>query len=74
MHVKVANFKISCLQSQRGIAKGFTGTYCWMAPEMIKEKHHTNKVDVYSFSIVFWELVICTCSLYTNDVIALNLQ
>ena len=74
MHVKVADFGISCLESQCDSAKGFTSTYCWMAPEMIKEKHHTKKVDVYSFSIVLWERVTCTCNLYSNDIIALNLQ
>ncbi|XP_065876047.1 serine/threonine/tyrosine-protein kinase HT1-like [Euphorbia lathyris] len=57
MCVKVADFGISCLESQCGTAKGFTGTYRWMAPEMIKEKHHTKKVDVYSFGIVLWELL-----------------
>nr|XP_043635871.1 serine/threonine/tyrosine-protein kinase HT1-like [Erigeron canadensis] len=57
MCVKVADFGISCLESQCGSAKGFTGTYRWMAPEMIKEKKHTKKVDVYSFAIVMWELL-----------------
>ncbi|KAF5459882.1 hypothetical protein F2P56_019794 [Juglans regia] len=57
MCVKVADFGISCLESQCGSAKGFTGTYRWMAPEMIKEKHHTKKVDVYSFGIVLWEII-----------------
>ncbi|KAL9337888.1 hypothetical protein Peur_069657 [Populus x canadensis] len=57
MSVKVADFGISCLESQCGSSKGFTGTYRWMAPEMIKEKHHTKKVDVYSFGIVLWELL-----------------
>ncbi|XP_057416462.1 serine/threonine/tyrosine-protein kinase HT1-like [Lotus japonicus] len=57
MCVKVADFGISCLESQCGSVKGFTGTYRWMAPEMIKEKHHTKKVDVYSFAIVLWELL-----------------
>ncbi|XP_057442962.1 serine/threonine/tyrosine-protein kinase HT1-like [Lotus japonicus] len=57
MCVKVVDFGISCLESQCGSAKGFTGTYRWMAPEMIKEKHHTKKVDVYSFGIVLWELL-----------------
>ncbi|KAL8118317.1 serine/threonine/tyrosine-protein kinase HT1-like isoform X2 [Apium graveolens] len=55
--VKVADFGISCLESQCGDPKGFTGTYRWMAPEMIKEKAHTKKVDVYSFGIVLWELL-----------------
>ncbi|MCI33783.1 serine/threonine-protein kinase HT1-like, partial [Trifolium medium] len=57
MCVKVADFGISCLESQAGSAKGFTGTYRWMAPEMIREKRHTKKVDVYSFAIVLWELI-----------------
>ncbi|KAI5683425.1 hypothetical protein M9H77_04653 [Catharanthus roseus] len=57
MCVKVADFGISCLETQCGSAKGFTGTYRWMAPEMIKEKHHTKKVDVYSFGIILWELL-----------------
>ncbi|KAJ7945876.1 Serine/threonine protein kinase [Quillaja saponaria] len=57
MCVKVADFGISCLESQCGSPKGFTGTYRWMAPEMIKEKHHTKKVDIYSFGIVLWELL-----------------
>ncbi|KAJ6748607.1 SERINE/THREONINE-PROTEIN KINASE HT1-LIKE [Salix purpurea] len=57
MSVKVADFGISCLESHCGSARGFTGTYRWMAPEMIKEKQHTKKVDVYSFGIVLWELL-----------------
>ncbi|KAL7618405.1 hypothetical protein Lser_V15G01023 [Lactuca serriola] len=57
MCVKVADFGISCLESQCGSVKGFTGTYRWMAPEMIKEKKHTKKIDVYSFAIVMWELL-----------------
>ncbi|KAL2481390.1 Protein kinase superfamily protein [Abeliophyllum distichum] len=57
MCVKVADFGISCLESQCGSTKGFTGTYRWMAPEMIEEKQHTKKVDVYSFGIVIWELL-----------------
>lgn len=57
MCVKVADFGISCLESQCKSPKGFTSTYRWMAPEMIKEKHHTKKVDVYSFGIVLWELL-----------------
>ncbi|GMY24926.1 serine/threonine-protein kinase HT1-like [Fagus crenata] len=57
MSVKVADFGISCLESQCGSTKGFTGTYRWMAPEMIKEKQHTKKVDVYSFGIVLWEIL-----------------
>ncbi|CAL9117975.1 Protein kinase domain containing protein [Musa troglodytarum] len=42
-----------------------TGTYRWMAPELCstvtlrhgEKKHYNHKVDVYSFSIVLWELL-----------------
>ncbi|CAN1271537.1 Serine/threonine-protein kinase STY13 [Linum perenne] len=34
-----------------------TGTYRWMAPEMIQHRPYTQKVDVYSFGIVLWELI-----------------
>lgn len=56
MRVKVADFGTSCLETQCRESKGNTGTYRWMAPEMIKEKPYTRKVDVYSFGIVLWEL------------------
>ncbi|XP_074590738.1 serine/threonine/tyrosine-protein kinase HT1-like [Curcuma longa] len=56
MRVKVADFGTSCLETQCRESKGNMGTYRWMAPEMIKEKPYTKKVDVYSFGIVLWEL------------------
>ncbi|XP_059663092.1 serine/threonine/tyrosine-protein kinase HT1 [Cornus florida] len=56
MRVKVADFGTSCLETQCRESKGNTGTYRWMAPEMIKGKPYTRKVDVYSFGIVLWEL------------------
>jgi serine/threonine protein kinase len=56
MRVKVADFGTSCLETQCQETRGNKGTYRWMAPEMIKEKHCSRKVDVYSFGIVLWEL------------------
>ncbi|XP_004293346.1 PREDICTED: serine/threonine-protein kinase HT1-like isoform 2 [Fragaria vesca subsp. vesca] len=56
MRVKVADFGTSCLETQCQETKGNKGTYRWMAPEMIKEKPCSRKVDVYSFGIVLWEL------------------
>ncbi|KAI9085329.1 hypothetical protein K1719_032706 [Acacia pycnantha] len=58
MRVKVADFGTSCLETRcrRENKERNMGTYRWMAPEMIKEKSYTRKVDVYSFGIVLWEL------------------
>eukprot|EP00899_Mesostigma_viride_P013737 jgi/Mesvir1/22364/Mv17866-RA.1 len=34
-----------------------TGTYRWMAPEVIEHKPYDHKADVYSFGIFMWEVV-----------------
>ena len=28
----------------------------WVAPEIFRGEHYTEKIDVYSYSIVLWEL------------------
>lgn len=34
-----------------------TGTYRWMAPEVIEHKPYDHKADVFSFGIMMWELL-----------------
>ncbi|KOM45268.1 hypothetical protein LR48_Vigan06g057400 [Vigna angularis] len=34
-----------------------TGTYRWMAPEVIEHKPYDQKADVFSFGIALWELL-----------------
>ncbi|CAN8278619.1 unnamed protein product [Cochlearia groenlandica] len=62
--VKLADFGIarevttSCMTSE-------AGTYRWMAPEVFsyeplkvgEKRHYDHKVDVYSYALVFWELL-----------------
>eukprot|EP00249_Psilotum_nudum_P001642 c14259_g1_i1 orf=466-2823(+) len=57
LQAKVADFGVSCFESQLGKVTGARGTYRWMAPEMVQEKPYSRKVDVYSFGIVLWELL-----------------
>uniref|UniRef100_A0A0E0KX37 Protein kinase domain-containing protein n=1 Tax=Oryza punctata TaxID=4537 RepID=A0A0E0KX37_ORYPU len=55
--VKIADFGVSRLRSQGGEMTAETGTYRWMAPEVINHKPYDHKADVFSFAIVLWELV-----------------
>jgi hypothetical protein len=45
----------STSSSAAGVMTAETGTYRWMAPEMIRHERYTEKVDVYSFGITIWE-------------------
>eukprot|EP00980_Cylindrotheca_fusiformis_P003582 scaffold794_cov131-Cylindrotheca_fusiformis.AAC.6 len=36
---------------------GETGTYRWMAPEVIRHEPYSSLADVYSFAIIMWQLL-----------------
>ncbi|KAG0583370.1 hypothetical protein KC19_3G131200 [Ceratodon purpureus] len=55
--VKVADFGVARVQSQSGVMTAETGTYRWMAPEIIEHKPYDKKADMFSFGIVLWELL-----------------
>lgn len=63
--VKLADFGLAREESVTEMMTAETGTYRWMAPELYStvtlrhgdKKHYNNKVDVYSFAIVLWELL-----------------
>ncbi|QHO14407.1 serine/threonine-protein kinase STY8 isoform X3 [Arachis ipaensis] len=55
--VKVADFGVARFLNQEGVMTAETGTYRWMAPEVINHQPYDQKADVFSFSIVLWELV-----------------
>jgi len=56
--VKIADFGISreTTLSTDSHMTGFMGTSSYMSPEMIQGVRYTEKVDVYSFGILLWEL------------------
>lgn len=64
-NVKLADFGLAREETLTEMMTAETGTYRWMAPELYStvtlrrgdKKHYTNKVDVYSFGIVLWELL-----------------
>ncbi|TDH73402.1 uncharacterized protein CCR75_002409 [Bremia lactucae] len=56
---KISDFGLSCaleIGSSSDLTAE-TGTYRWMAPEVIRHESYSNKADVYSFGIVLWELL-----------------
>ncbi|KAK9741709.1 hypothetical protein RND81_03G122900 [Saponaria officinalis] len=55
--IKIADFGVARIEVQTEGMTPETGTYRWMAPEMIQHRQYTQKVDVYSFGIVLWELI-----------------
>ncbi|KAI3460482.1 hypothetical protein Pfo_017145 [Paulownia fortunei] len=55
--VKVADFGVARFQNKGGVMTAETGTYRWMAPEVINHQPYDQKADVFSFAIVLWELV-----------------
>ncbi|KAI4381809.1 hypothetical protein MLD38_007848 [Melastoma candidum] len=55
--VKVADFGVARVQAETGVMTAETGTYRWMAPEVIEHRPYDNKADVFSFGIVLWELL-----------------
>ncbi|XP_019256054.1 PREDICTED: serine/threonine-protein kinase HT1-like [Nicotiana attenuata] len=65
--IKLADFGLAREEAETAMTAE-AGTYRWMAPELLYtgpadygvKKHYNHKVDVYSFSMVLWELL-------TND-------
>ncbi|KAL1318864.1 hypothetical protein HN51_071156 [Arachis hypogaea] len=55
--IKIADFGVARIEVQTEGMTPETGTYRWMAPEMIQHRPYTQRVDVYSFGIVLWELI-----------------
>eukprot|EP00026_Physarum_polycephalum_P006054 Phypoly_transcript_06094.p1 GENE.Phypoly_transcript_06094~~Phypoly_transcript_06094.p1 ORF type:complete len:553 (+),score=87.18 Phypoly_transcript_06094:159-1817(+) len=53
--VKVADFGFSQIKAADTLAEP-KGTLVWMAPEMILGSKYNEKVDVYSFGIILWEI------------------
>lgn len=54
--IKIDNFN-NCIQSQEIPNEKMVGTPYYMAPEIIKGENKTEKVDIFSFAIVFWEIL-----------------
>ena len=61
LNAKVADFGLSRVLGETDASLTACGTPAWTAPEIIRNiasgERYTEKVDVYSFGIIMWELV-----------------
>eukprot|EP00201_Polytomella_parva_P019299 CAMPEP_0175057736 /NCGR_PEP_ID=MMETSP0052_2-20121109/11433_1 /TAXON_ID=51329 ORGANISM="Polytomella parva, Strain SAG 63-3" /NCGR_SAMPLE_ID=MMETSP0052_2 /ASSEMBLY_ACC=CAM_ASM_000194 /LENGTH=555 /DNA_ID=CAMNT_0016322989 /DNA_START=154 /DNA_END=1821 /DNA_ORIENTATION=+ len=57
--VKIADFGVARIIEHNGNMTAETGTYRWMAPEVIEHRPYDEKADVFSFAVVLWELFTC---------------
>ena len=57
MTAQVCDFGTARSLEGTALASKVSGTYRWMAPEVAKEEPINKKCDVFSFSLVVWELM-----------------
>ncbi|XP_040336926.1 mitogen-activated protein kinase kinase kinase 13 [Herpailurus yagouaroundi] len=55
--VKISDFGTSKELSDKSTKMSFAGTVAWMAPEVIRNEPVSEKVDIWSFGVVLWELL-----------------
>lgn len=55
--VKISDFGTSREWNEKSTKMSFAGTVAWMAPEVIRNEPCSEKVDIWSFGVVLWELL-----------------
>uniref|UniRef100_A0A8C9ZNB8 Mitogen-activated protein kinase kinase kinase n=1 Tax=Sander lucioperca TaxID=283035 RepID=A0A8C9ZNB8_SANLU len=55
--VKISDFGTSKELSEKSTKMSFAGTVAWMAPEVIRNEPVSEKVDIWSFGVVLWEML-----------------
>ncbi|KAK1151095.1 mitogen-activated protein kinase kinase kinase 12-like [Acipenser oxyrinchus oxyrinchus] len=55
--VKISDFGTSRVLSDKSTKMSFAGTVAWMAPEVIRNEPVSEKVDIWSFGVVLWEML-----------------
>ena len=57
LDMKLCDFGLTKLKTELNSGSGqFAGTPCYMAPELFDRKYYDDKVDVFAFGTVLWEI------------------
>jgi len=57
--LKISDFGTSRTWGEQSTCMSFAGTVAWMAPEVIRNEPCNEKVDIWSFGVLLWELLTC---------------
>ena len=55
--LKISDFGTSRFIGEMSTKMTFVGTVAWMAPEVIRHEPCSEKVDVWSYGVLLWELL-----------------
>lgn len=55
--IKISDFGTSREWNEKSTKMSFAGTVAWMAPEIIRNEPCSEKVDIWSFGVLLWELM-----------------
>jgi len=54
---KICDFGLSLFKRDSTI-RSTAGSKLWSAPEVLQDEEHNEKVDIYSFAIILWQLLV----------------
>lgn len=54
--VKICDFGLSKMKKDSDVMTKKIGTPIWMAPELIRGEDYNEKVDVYAYGVILWEM------------------
>ncbi|XP_017072405.1 mitogen-activated protein kinase kinase kinase 13-B isoform X2 [Drosophila eugracilis] len=57
--VKISDFGTCREWNEISTKMSFAGTVAWMAPEVIRNEPCSEKVDIWSYGVVLWEMLTC---------------
>eukprot|EP01124_Arcella_intermedia_P025180 TRINITY_DN4445_c0_g1_i1.p1 TRINITY_DN4445_c0_g1~~TRINITY_DN4445_c0_g1_i1.p1 ORF type:complete len:490 (-),score=99.88 TRINITY_DN4445_c0_g1_i1:511-1980(-) len=64
-NAKIIDFGLSEVQKQREMEnRRFAGSASWMSPEMLLGKSYTEKIDVYAYGIILWQIFTSSTEVY----------